>query len=199
MTSSTTHGLSLSRKRRVGYLSAIACASCSLLMMLAACGSKTEAAGDAGVDAADAREDSTHAQDAHTDVDGGARADAEGGTATDAPGEATSDAPEDTGCKMFDGGPYVALKWNEGCSSTVTNFVIEWGTTDGGPYPDDADAGDPCDAAACTGGDSGERSCEYDLRGLDAGNWCIVTVACDDTTCSSPSGQACVTIPGACP
>jgi hypothetical protein len=195
----TQRGPGQSPRRRTIAISVAACASSSLLMILAACGSKSGATRDGGADATDAQAGDAHATDARSPVDGGGRTDSgEGGIAKDAGEDRNSDAG-DSGCETFDGGPYIALNWNEECSSTVTNFLIEWGRMDGGPYPNVADAGLPCDAAACTDGGSGERSCQYDLRGLDAGGWCVVTVACDETACSSPSGQACATIPTPCP
>jgi hypothetical protein len=187
-----------SRTWRAVSISVMAYATSSLLLVLAACGSKSGGTSDGG--AADARADHATGPDGRSPADSGKHPDSgegEGGPTTDA-GEAGTSDSGDSGCE-FDGAPYIALNWNEGCSSTVTNFLVEWGTMDGGPYPNVVDAGDPCDAAACTDGGSGEQACQYDLRGLDAGGYCVVTVACDDTACSTPSGQACVTLPGACP
>jgi hypothetical protein len=164
------------------------------IAVLAACGAGTNGTPDAGAGGRDAQ-----AGDVRTPRDGAGRHDSSGDArpSGDSGDGATGDA--DAGCKTFDGGPFVALSWNEGCSSAVTNFLVEWGTRDGGPYPNVADAGDPCDAAGCVAGDAGQLSCHYDLRGLEAGSYCVVTVACDQGMCSTPSGQACVTVPEPCP
>jgi hypothetical protein len=188
------------RKTRTVALLVAACASSSMLTALGACGSKSGST--PGADAGDAHAtDSSSTVDSHANHDSGGGG-GDGGTGTDGGDAGTPDTGSsdggDSGCDTPDGGHYVALNWNEACSNTVTNFLVEWGTADGGPYPNVVDAGDPCDAAACMG-DSGELFCQYDLRGLDAGGWCVVTVACDEGMCSGPSGQACVTIPGPCP
>ncbi|HEY6460208.1 MAG TPA: hypothetical protein VIY73_08650 [Polyangiaceae bacterium] len=188
------------------------------LLVLVACTSNPGAAPDAGpadTDAraaadAGARADSGFdaSLDGHASSSGGNDGAPGGGDATSSGGgDATSsgggdggvsDAGEE-GCSSTDGGPYVALAWNEGCSSTVTGYVIEWGDVDGGPYPYSADAGDSCDASACEAGADAEAFCQYDLRGLEAGTWCIAAEACDDTTCSVPSSAVCVDVPPACP
>jgi hypothetical protein len=178
----------------------LAGATTTLFFLLGACGSTKSGGaspdgggGDTGPGSGDA-----HAADGRSPSDGATTSDSsQDGPANDAGDGGMFDAG-DSGCKDFDGGPYVALQWNEICSSTITNFLVEWGDTDGGPYPNVADAGDPCDAGVCAKDASAELVCRYDLRGLDAGSYCIVTVACDGTECSTPSGQACVTIPAPC-
>jgi hypothetical protein len=146
---------------------------------------------DTGIDAAapDATVDSG-GMDAAIDSGGmDAAADsAETDSAIDA-GDGCSPAP--------DGGHYVALAWNEVCADMVTNFTVEWGQAEGGPYPDSTDAGYSCDASACDAG--GQLSCNYNLHGLDAGGWCIAVEACDNGTCSVLSGEVCVQIPPSCP
>ena len=90
--------------------------------------------------------------------------------------------------------------WNEVCSDSVTNFLIEVGRQDGGPYPDIFDAGFSCDGSLCqAGGPDAQRSCGYSLRGLEAGSWCAVAESCNTYGCSVPSGQVCFTVPPACP
>ena len=174
-------------------------ASGTLLILLTACGSK--AGGTAGPDGGghlpDARAPDAASSDVSSPGDTGAPSDA-GADATMTDGGSPTDAAEE-GCVVFDGAPYVALTWNEGCTQGATSFVVAWGTMEGGPYPFTADAGDPCDAAQCQGDANDQLFCAYDLRGLDAGGWCIVTEACDSVGCSAPSGQVCVTIPVICP
>ncbi|HEY1691197.1 MAG TPA: hypothetical protein VGG39_03500 [Polyangiaceae bacterium] len=147
--------------------------------------------------------------DASTSSSGGDAASSGGGEAgSSSGGDASSSGGGDAGsgadasdasCSTTDGGPSVALTWNEGCSSTVTGFVIEWGDVDGGPYPYSADAGDSCDATACDDDAAGAQAfCQYDLRGLEAGTWCIAAEACDDGSCSVPSMATCVDVPPAC-
>jgi hypothetical protein len=140
------------------------------------------AAADTGVDAA--------APDATIDSGGmDAAADsAEADSALEA-GDGCAPAP--------DGGHYVGLAWNEVCADMVTNFTVEWGQAEGGPYPDSTDAGYSCDASACDAG--GQLFCNYNLYGLDAGGWCIAVEACDNGTCSALSGEVCVQIPAPCP
>jgi hypothetical protein len=191
----STLEVGISRKSRRAAIRTVAryAVSAAAFLVAAACGSKhggTLDGGGGGDASATEAGDATFADGGHADtgmaMDGG-----DGGNA--------ADAAEDA-CMTPDGGPYVALTWNEGCGQTVTTFLVEWGQMDGGPYPNVADAGDPCDGAACVeGGASAQLFCHYNLRGLDAGNWCIVTEACDNGACSTPSGQACVTIPEPCP
>jgi hypothetical protein len=110
------------------------------------------------------------------------------------------DAGSDACSPGPDGGHYVALAWNESCGQNVTAFEVAWGRADGGPYPSSVDAGFSCDAGACEGGStSGQLSCHYNLRNLEAGSWCIVVESCDEAGCSVPSGQTCATLPPACP
>jgi hypothetical protein len=117
-------------------------------------------------------------------------------------GETDSAIDGGDGCAPApDGGHYVALTWNEVCADMVTNFAVEWGQVEGGPYPDSTDAGYSCDASGCdAGGDAGgQLFCSYNLHGLDAGGWCIAVEACDNGTCSALSGEVCVQIPASCP
>ena len=186
------------------------------LMILAACGSSSTSGGEPD---GSANEASTHAQDGSTadsrmsrpdgHTSDGARgahdashADArEGGTANDA-GDAgspngDSGSATDADClRPRDGGHYVAFTWNETCDGSLTDYTIAWGPADGGQYPHSLDAGDTCDATACQA--SGQRSCGYDLRGLEAGSYCIVAEACNGGACSLPSASACVVLPPTC-
>jgi len=142
------------------------------------------AAPDGGTEAAppDAAVDSSSVDAAADSGEADAAADADAG-------DACSSAP--------DGGHYVALTWNEVCADTVTNFTVEWGEAEGGPYPGSTDAGYSCDASGCDAG--GQLFCNYNLYGLDAGGWCIAVEACDNGACSVLSGEVCVQIPAACP
>jgi hypothetical protein len=121
-------------------------------------------------------------------IDSGAADSGETDSALDA-GDGCTPAP--------DGGHYVALTWNEVCADMVTNFTVEWGQAEGGPYPGSIDAGYSCDASGCDAG--GELFCNYNLHGLDAGGWCIAVEACDNGTCSVLSPEVCVDIPASCP
>jgi len=111
----------------------------------------------------------------------------EGGTANDA---------GDAGSPNGDSGSATDADCLETCDGSVTDYTIAWGPADGGQYPHSLDAGDTCDATACQA--SGQRSCGYDLRGLEAGSYCIVAEACNGGACSLPSASACVVLPPTC-
>jgi hypothetical protein len=173
-------------------------------MLLAACSSNHASPADGGANAADARAST----DATTSADSGAGGSPDSGGSSSG-GDGASSSGGDSGgafdaadgsCSTTEGGPYLALTWNEGCSSTVTGYIIEWGDMEGGPYPYSADAGDSCDASACEDGAADAQAfCQYDLRGLEAGTWCIAAEACDNGVCSAPSSPSCVAVPPACP
>ena len=158
----------------------------------------TDASGSGGR-ADTGRDGAPHSSGSGTGTSGGETGSASGsssgsgsGVIVDAGGDGCSPGP--------DGGHYVALAWNEGCGQNVTAFQVAWGQADGGPYPASVDAGFSCDAGACEGGGaSAQLSCNYNLRNLEAGSWCVVVESCDDSGCSVPSGQVCATIPPACP
>lgn len=181
----------------------------AIVAALWACGNGSSGGGaaqDAGHDAAvDAGTDSRITDSAGPDStvsDGATAADGgDGATAADGgDGGVPADAGDEGCLSPIDGGHYVALQWNEACGQTVTSYDVLWGQVDGGPYPNSADAGDACDAAACAGdGAAPQLVCGYDLRGLAPGYWCIVVESCDDAGCSVPSGQSCVTLAPPCP
>jgi hypothetical protein len=190
-------------------LSVFGAALAAIAAALWACGNGSSGGGaaqDAGHDASvDAGSDS-HTPDSagpdSTTSDGATAADGSDGAAAADGGDGGVPADaSDEGClPPVDGGHYVGLQWNETCGQTVTSYDVLWGQVDGGPYPNSADAGDACDAAACAGdAASPQLVCGYDLRGLAPGYWCIVVESCDDAGCSAPSNQSCVTLPPPCP
>ena len=133
-----------------------------------------------------------------TPIDGGN----DGTTITDAQAD-TFDGncfgtSNDAACWLCPNGPSFGLTWNEGCSGNASGFIIQWGLDEAG-YPFSADAGDPCDAAACPADAAAQQSCSYDLRGLEAGTWCIQVEAYNDAGTSTPSNLFCGALPPHCP
>lgn len=196
------------------YQSIAACGS--VCISLAACGSSGEGSSSdgggggaaetgTGTDAADgSTTDVTMSADGPS-TDGGVSLDSSPG-GPDAGDGGCFATVADASCWACATGPNIDLTWNAGCGSDPPEgYIIEWGQLGTGLYPDRVDAGDPCEGGEgwpeCEDAAStATASCSYILRGLEAGAWCLITLAYDDAgNNSGPSNQFCITLPPHCP